>query len=126
MRIDLNLIYFLFRKRDSSNFAYMYLAGPWQCIAIDYFKKPEIDKCVLVVIDYFSRFLAVELTETESTPVTIKALEKIFAAWGKPKVLKSNNGRCFKAEEFVDWCATNDIEAINSAPREPQENGLVS
>ena len=79
----------------------------------------------LVVGDYFSKFLIVRKIPNTSTHVVIKELGMIFTEFGRPFVLKSDNGPCFASREFHDFLEFYKIHHITSSPHYPQSNGFA-
>ena len=57
----------------------------------------------LIVVDAFFKWHGVVQMRTSGTIATIKELGRIFAQQGYPKVLASNNGTQFTANEFQDY-----------------------
>ena len=53
------------------------------------------------------------------------ALDQYFAAYGKPRVLLSDNGREFCGRSLIAYCRTRGIILRHSAPYRPQTNGRV-
>lgn len=62
--------------------------GPWEQVSIDFCKVAEQN--VLVVTDDYSRSPEIEVDST-SAKVAIPKLDHIFAAYGVPQVVKSDN-----------------------------------
>eukprot|EP00731_Ephydatia_muelleri_P001856 Em0001g1856a len=65
-----------------------------------------------------------EMTSTTAQK-TVDILRHIFAAYGLPEQLVSDNGPQFVAKEFEDFMLKNGIRHIRSAPYHPATNGLV-
>lgn len=99
--------------------------GAWDYIAIDLFEPLPDGQHLLVVIDYFSRFFEVKIMKQIRSSDIIRALEEIFARYGKPIKLKSDNGPQFQSEEFKAYCKAKGIELIFSPPYYPRVNGEV-
>lgn len=53
----------------------------------------------------------------------INELRTIFAYFGLPRAIVSDNGPPFNAKEFVKFCQNNNIECLKSPPYHPQSNG---
>ena len=56
---------------------------------------------------------------------TIEILRHIFASYGLPAQLVSDNGPQFIAKEFEEFMFKNGIKHITSAPYHPATNGLI-
>ena len=63
--------------------------------------------------------------KTTTAAKTIEALRQLFAAYGLPEQVVSDNGLQFTAEEFKDFMKVNGIKHIRSTPYHPSTNGLV-
>jgi transposase InsO family protein len=55
---------------------------------------------IIVVMDEYSRYPVVETLTTVSTKTVIPLLDKIFSIFGRPSVLKTDNGPPFNGNEF--------------------------
>ena len=64
--------------------------GPWEQVSINFCEVSG--RYVLVVVDDYSRFPEAEIVHTTSAKVVTPKLDCIFAAYGVPKVVKSDNG----------------------------------
>uniref|UniRef100_A0A914YZD7 Integrase catalytic domain-containing protein n=1 Tax=Panagrolaimus superbus TaxID=310955 RepID=A0A914YZD7_9BILA len=54
----------------------------------------------LIVIDAKTNWLEVVKAKTPTTDATIAGLKSIFARFGLPKAIVSDNGTCFTSEKF--------------------------
>lgn len=94
---------------------------PWQKIALDLFKS---NSWYLIVTDYYSRFFEIfkltSLTETE----IINKMRELFARYGIPDIIRSDNGPQFKSE-FKKFAYEMDFKHITSSPYFPQSNGCI-
>lgn len=99
---------------------------PWQYIAIDYMGPLPSGHNLLVVVDYYSRFIEVEIFgKTIDSCETIKCLRQIFARFGFPETMKADNARQFTSDEFLSYCRENNIARGETIPYWPQQNGEV-
>ena len=57
----------------------------------------------LIVIDDFSRFPFVESVTSEATGAVVPKLDKLFATFGTPEVLKTDNGPPFIGTDFATF-----------------------
>ncbi|PFX17714.1 Uncharacterized protein K02A2.6 [Stylophora pistillata] len=82
--------------------------------------------CVfLVVVDAYSRWLEIERMNTTTSAKTTETLQKLFARYGVPAQLVSDNGPQFASEEFQQFLKRNGIKHITSTPYHPATNGLA-
>ena len=79
----------------------------------------------LVIGDYFSKFLIVMKIPNTSTHVVIKELGMIFTEFGRPFVLKSDNGLCYSSREVHDLIEFYNIHHIKSSPHYLQSSEFV-
>ena len=78
---------------------------------------------LLVVSDYYSNYIEVEKISKPNTSGITKALMVIFAQYGVPDTLVSDNRSQFSSEEFCRFATHWGFEHITSSPRYPQSNG---
>ena len=98
-----------------------FVARPWSKISADLCDLQG--RTLLVVCDYFSNYIEVErVTKVNTTNVT-KALKSMFARYGPPGALVSDNGPQFSSEEFAVFAKKWEFTHITSSPRYPQSNG---
>nr|XP_040218444.2 uncharacterized protein K02A2.6-like [Anopheles coluzzii] len=98
------------------------ITAPWQRIHIDY-AGPIDGFSYLIVVDAFSKWPEVIRTASTTSKATIRILNTMFARYGMPVTLVSDNGCQFISSEFEDFCICNGIEHLTSAPFHPQSNG---
>ena len=100
-------------------------SGPWQDVAIDLLGPLPSGENLLVIVDYYSRFFEVVIMKSITTQKVIEVLKPIFARYGYPFSLKSDNGAQFVSGEFEEFLTENGIEHRTSPPLWPQANGEV-
>ena len=54
---------------------------------------------------------------------TIRKLTELFSLFGNPEQIVSDNGTPFTSHEFKEFCNSNGIRNIRSAPYYPSTNG---
>ena len=82
----------------------------------------------MVIVDDFSRYTQVEFLREKS-----EACEKLEILWkklqnekGVPIVkIRNDHGKEFENTRFESFCAKNGIKREFSAPKTPQQNGMV-
>ena len=98
---------------------------PWQDIAIDFLGPLPSGDNLLVMVDYYSRYMEVLEMRSITASKTIEEMGKVFARFGYPETLSADNGPQFKSEEFKDFCNGNGIQLNLTVPYWPQANGEV-
>ncbi|XP_040172372.1 uncharacterized protein K02A2.6-like [Anopheles arabiensis] len=96
--------------------------APWQRVHIDY-AGPIDGVYFLLVIDSFSKWPEIISTSSISANATVTMLRGLCVRFGMPNTIVSDNGRQFTSAIFADFCNTNGIEHIKTAPYHPQSNG---
>ncbi|XP_062707809.1 uncharacterized protein K02A2.6-like isoform X1 [Aedes albopictus] len=98
---------------------------PWVDIAIDFLGPLPTGEYILVVVDYFSRHVDLEIMTSITAKETIKRMARIFGLWGVPRTITLDNGKQFVATEFDDFCKVKGIHLNRTTPYWPQANGEV-
>lgn len=102
-------------------------SGPWEQIGID-FCGPFVKHggvLILVVADYYSRFVSTAILRSTDYNSTARALDNLFGIFGYPLSLKADNGPPFQSAEFGTFCRSRGIELIRTIPYHPEQNGLA-
>lgn len=99
--------------------------NPFDFIAIDFYTPKELGATVLVVTDYYSRYIFCIPITTNDTQRTCDALESIFFNFGNPVRMKADNGSPFQGADFQNWCEERAIKLVHSIPYWAQQNGQV-
>ena len=103
---------------------WLWPSKPWQRIHIDY-AGPIDGKMMLVVVDANSKWPEVIPMSSSTTQATIEGLRRLFAAYGLPQQLVSDNGPQFTSAEFAVFLRKNGVKHIYSSPYHPSTNGLA-
>ncbi|XP_058814114.1 uncharacterized protein K02A2.6-like [Topomyia yanbarensis] len=98
---------------------------PWQQIAIDFLGPLPEGENLLVIVDYYSRYLEVVEMNSITTESTIRELLIVFARYGVPETVRADNGPQFSSDEFRAFCTEYGIKLVNTIPYWPQMNGEV-
>ena len=80
---------------------------------------------LLLVIDDYSRFPFVEPVSSEAASAVIPKLDKICAWFGRPNVLKSDNGPPFNGQDFAKFADVLGFKHRKVSPLWPRANGEV-
>ena len=97
--------------------------GPWIRIHADYL-GPIMGHMFLIVVCAYSKWPEVIPMKNGTTSTqTIEALRKLFATWGLPQQMHTDNGPQFTSAEFQHFMKTNGIQHTTSAVWHPSSNG---
>ena len=99
--------------------------APWQDISADLLGPLPTRESILVVEDYFSRFLEVAVLKSTTSAKIIEAIHPLFARFGVPYSLRTDNGPQFVSEEFETFLQTQGVEHWKTTPLWSQANGEV-
>ena len=98
--------------------------NPWERIHLDY-AGPFRGHHYLVVVDSHTKWPEIVTMKTVTAEATISELSKIFARWGIPVQVVTDNGAQLTSREFEEFMTKLGIKHIRIAPYRPQSNGLA-
>lgn len=96
---------------------------PFERVHIDLFDFQKNE--YLVVFDDYSKYVEVKLVNNYNTYNVIGELRILFAQFGLPKNIVSDNGPPFNAHEFKKFWEANGVNVLNSPPYNPESNGTA-
>lgn len=96
---------------------------PWEAIGIDLFCVDGVN--YLVVVDYYSRFFELKKLKRTTTENITQALSQIFARFGAPAIIRSDNGPQFASAQFKAFVKQWGSSHVTSSPYFPQSNGAA-
>ena len=82
-----------------------------------------MNKMFMIAVDSHSKWLEVEIMPNVTSETTIEKLRDMFARYGLPERLVSDNGPQFTSSEFATFMKRNGIKHILVAPFHPRSNG---
>ncbi|VDL77978.1 unnamed protein product [Nippostrongylus brasiliensis] len=94
----------------------------WDRIHVD-LAGPMHDRYYMVVVDALSKWPEMDEMRTISAGETVKVLKSLFARYGLPQTIVSDNGTQFVSEQFKKMCEEGGISHIRTATYHPQSNG---
>ena len=78
-----------------------------------------------MAVDAHSKWPEVFIIPSTTTTATIGVLRPLFAAYGLPAQVVTDNGTQFTSDKFAIFMKMNGIKHIKSAPYHPATNGLA-
>ena len=97
---------------------------PWERIHLD-FAGPVRGKMLFVVVDAHSKWPEVFPMVSTTASATIRVLRSLFASYGLPRQVVSDNGPQFASEEFRLFLGSNRVKHIKSLSYHPSTNGAA-
>ena len=71
-------------------------------------------KMFLLMIDTYSKWLEVQVTNSTTSIATIKLMRKSFASLGIPETVVSDNGATFTSEEFAEFLKKTASDTLDT------------
>jgi hypothetical protein len=103
-------------------------AGAWQNLSLDFCGPLPTGESLLVIQDEYSRYPVVEIVRKTSVDTIIPVVDKVFAEFGYPKVIKTDNGPQFVSatwKNFLNHCGVKHRKITPLWPRSnSQAEGL--
>ena len=97
---------------------------PWTRLPLD-FAGPFLGHMFLIVVDSHSKWIEVATMSTSTSKSTITQLRHMFARFGIPVTVVTDNAATFTSEEFGEFLKKNGIQHVRPAPYHPSTNGLA-
>ena len=95
----------------------------WSLLKMDLFTLD--DQTFLLVVDISSRFPVVRILSSKTTNSVINALKGVYCDLGLPKKVLTDNGPCFKSQNFVAIHAKLNVSVEKSCAYNHQSVGSV-
>ena len=102
---------------------WMWPGSPWSRIHVDYAEYEKKD--YLVITDAYSKWPEVIPMNSTTSLATIKELRSLFASYGLPRQVVSDNGPQFRSEEFAEFLRQNGVKHVRVAPYHAASNGAA-
>ena len=105
------------------------LSEPNQEIQIDFAgrikSKTRGDVYILVALDRFSKWPTAKICKNTDTRTVLKFLTEYCSDNGTPRSVRTDNGSCFKSNEFKEFCNQENIKRIRCTPNLHTGTGQV-
>ena len=97
----------------------------WQDLALDLLGPLPTGEHLLVLVEYFSRWVEVDIIYSTTSEVIIKCLDKQFSRYGVPRTLRTDNGANLVSAEMDGYLTEMGIKRRLTTPLWPRANGEV-
>ncbi|KAK9528348.1 hypothetical protein VZT92_012518 [Zoarces viviparus] len=101
-----------------------FLGESWKRLHID-FAGPFLNHMFMVVVDSHTKWLEVFRMSQITSQATITRLRRLFASYGLPEQIVTDNATTLTSDEFQTFAKQNGILHTTSAPGHPATNGLA-
>ena len=98
--------------------------APWKIVYVDY-AGPFLGKKIFIAVDVHSKWPEACIMTNTTAAKMITALREIFAHYGIPRQLVSDNCPQFVSREFRQFMLVNRVKHIRSSPYRPASNGAA-
>lgn len=97
----------------------------WLLVGMDFVGPFPTGENLLVLVDYYSRFPEVEIMKKITASALEARLRRIFARYGIPTQLVTDNAQTFCSSRFASFMAECGIKHRRITPLYPRANGEV-
>ena len=105
------------------------LSEPNQEIQLDFAgpikSKTRGDVYILVAVDRFSKWPTAKICKNTDTRTVLKVLTEYCSDNGTPQSVRTDNGSCFKSNEFKEFCNQENKKRIRCTPNLHTGTGQV-
>ena len=95
---------------------------PWHRLHVD-FAGPVDGNYFFILVDAHSKWLEIFKTKGTATSDVIRCLQHVYATFGLPVSLVSDNGPCFTSNEFKHFMERGGVKHVTTAVFHPSSNG---
>jgi hypothetical protein len=93
----------------------------WAVVSSDLFELNN--RIYIIVVDHYSNFFEYELLSAATSGLVIRAMEQMFAKYGIPEKMITDNGTQYVSDEFKKFSREYGFDHSTTSPRFPQANG---
>ncbi|UYV64628.1 K02A2.6-like, partial [Cordylochernes scorpioides] len=97
---------------------------PWHRLHLD-LAGPFMGKMFLVIVDAYTKWLEIFILRDITSKTIVDCLRQVFARFGLPEFLVTDNGRQFVSREMEEFTRMNRIRHTKTSPYNPSTNGLA-
>ena len=98
---------------------------PWQDLALDLLGPMPTGEYLLVLVDYLSRWVEVDIIKSTTSEMIIKCLDQQFSRYGVPNTMRTDNGPKLVSAKMKEYLNEMGIEHRLTTSLWPRANGEV-
>lgn len=98
---------------------------PWEDLALDILGPLPSGENLLVLVDYHSRWIEVDVVRATTSKIIIQCLDSQFARYGISKSLRTDNSPNLVSNEIEDYLKEMGVEHRHTTPLWLRANGEV-
>ena len=98
--------------------------SPWHRIHVD-FAGPVDGNYFFILVDAHSKWVEIFKTKGTASSDVIRCLQHVYATFGLPVSIVSDNGPCFTSAEFKQFLNKGGVKHVTTAVYKPSTNGLA-
>ena len=95
----------------------------WQVVSVDFGGPYSDGHYNLVIVDKRTRYPEVEVVYSTAAKPTKEKLKKVFATYGAPEQLETDNGPPFNSKELAGFALEEGFKHHRITPLHPRANG---
>ena len=96
---------------------------PFEKVGTDLFEYSGIH--YFLAVDYYSKWPCVAPLKSLTTSSVLAEMDRIFADFGTPSLMVSDNGPQYGSAECRAYCKAKGIRHVTSSPEYPKSNGMA-
>ena len=89
------------------------------------FAGPFLSSMFMIIVDLYTKWLEVFCMSQITTQATVTRFKRLFASYGLPEQIVTDNAPTFTSEEFQTFVTQNGILHTTSAPGHRAKNGMA-
>jgi len=112
-----------FKATDSVTYPWPQSKVPFQRVHVDFYQFKSVN--FFLYVDSFSKWMFVTPMSVTNAENVISTLWKIFAFWGLPLKIISDNGPPFTSQAYKSFCTSLDIQLGYSPVQHAESNAVA-
>ncbi|KAK0135266.1 hypothetical protein N1851_028900 [Merluccius polli] len=99
--------------------------APWHSVSADFYGPLPSGEYLLVIVDDYTRYPVVNTIRSTSANVVVPSMDSVFAMFGIPRVVRTDNGPPFNGSQFAQFASYMGFHHRKITPLWPQANATA-